>query len=77
MEGRAGQAHNVNLAAMAAAAVGEQQGGSLGAAVYLLASLFNHSCSPNVEVTFPMNNSESQSSCTCIYFLMPTIKQSD
>ena len=27
-----------------------------GSAVYLLASMFNHSCEPNVDVTFPENN---------------------
>lgn len=46
-----------SLAEMAAVSVGAQQGGSLGTAVYLLASLFNHSCGPNVDVTYPMNNS--------------------
>lgn len=46
-----------SLAEMAAASVGAQQDGSLGTAVYLLASLFNHSCGPNVDVTYPMNNS--------------------
>ncbi|DBA70576.1 TPA: hypothetical protein ACH3X2_011966 [Trebouxia sp. C0005] len=47
-----------SLAEMAAASVGAQQGsGSLGTAVYLLASLFNHSCSPNVDIVYPMNNS--------------------
>lgn len=48
-----------SLAEMAAASVGAQQGsGSLGTAVYLLASLFNHSCSPNVDIVYPMNNSK-------------------
>ena len=53
-----GQQHGMSLAAMASAAVTEQQESSLGTAVYLLASLFNHSCSPNVDVTFPTNNCE-------------------
>ena len=43
---------------MAAASVGEHQDGNLGTAVYLLASMFNHSCSPNVDVTYPLNNSK-------------------
>ncbi|MEW5298204.1 MAG: hypothetical protein WDW36_001354 [Sanguina aurantia] len=28
-------------------------GGTLGSAIYLMASMFNHSCDPNIEVTFP------------------------
>lgn len=32
---------------------------SPGSAVYLLGSMFNHSCEPNVEVTFPSNNSKA------------------
>jgi hypothetical protein len=47
-----------SLAEMAAASVGAQQGSSLGTAVYLLASLFNHSCGPNVDVTYSLNNSK-------------------
>ena len=31
-------------------------GGSVGSAVYLLASLFNHSCEPNVDVHFSRND---------------------
>ena len=50
------------LADLAAAAVTGAEGGRLGSAIYLLASLFNHSCCPNIDVTFPNNNSES---CTC------------
>ena len=53
-----GQQYGMSLADMASAAVTGQQQSSLGTAVYLLASLFNHSCSPNVDVTFPANNSE-------------------
>ena len=45
------------LADMAAAAVAGGEEGRLGTAIYLLASLFNHSCTPNVDVTFPFNNS--------------------
>ena len=63
MTGQASQPHQISLAEMAAAAVGDQQQGSLGTAVYLLASLFNHSCTPNVDVTFPMNNSKSRLFC--------------
>lgn len=54
----AGQQHGMSLADMASAAVTGQQHSSLGTAVYLLASLFNHSCTPNLDVTFPANNSE-------------------
>lgn len=32
---------------------------SPGSAVYLLGSMFNHSCEPNVDVTFPSNNSKA------------------
>lgn len=53
-----GQQHGMSLADMASAAVTGQQESSLGTAVYLLASLFNHSCTPNVDVTFPANNSK-------------------
>ena len=53
-----GLQHGMSLADMASAAVSEQQESSLGTAIYLLASLFNHSCSPNVDVTFPANNSK-------------------
>ena len=63
MTGQTSQPHQISLAEMAAAAVGDQQQGSLGTAVYLLASLFNHSCTPNVDVTFPMNNSKSRLFC--------------
>lgn len=45
---------------MAAAAVTGSEEGRLGTAVYLLASLFNHSCIPNVDVTFPHNNSKQR-----------------
>ena len=58
MTGEADQAHTLSLAEMAAASVGEHQDGNLGTAVYLLASMFNHSCSPNVDVTYPLNNSK-------------------
>ena len=58
-----GQQNGLRLADMASAAVSGQQESSLGTAVYLLASLFNHSCSPNLEVTFPMNNSEPSTLC--------------
>ena len=60
-----GQHHGMSLADMASAAVAGQQESSLGTAVYLLASLFNHSCSPNVDVTFPDNNSK-HCSLTCL-----------
>ena len=53
-----GQQNGISLADMASAAVSGQQESSLGTAVYLLASLFNHSCSPNLDVNFPVNNSE-------------------
>lgn len=53
-----GQQHGMSLADMTSAAVTGQQQSSLGTAVYLLASLFNHSCTPNLDVTFPSNNSE-------------------
>ena len=53
-----GQQHGMSLADMASVAVAGHQESSLGTAVYLLASLFNHSCSPNVDVTFPVNNSK-------------------
>lgn len=56
----AGQQHGMSLADMASAAVTGQQHSSLGTAVYLLASLFNHSCTPNLDVTFPANNSNAE-----------------
>ena len=34
----------------------QQEGGDGGSAVYTVASLFNHSCVPNVDVSFPMND---------------------
>ena len=40
----------------AAAAAMLQPDGSSGSALYLLASLFNHSCEPCVNVTFPNND---------------------
>ena len=57
----AGLTSQVNNKALAdlAAAVAAGKDGDLGTTVYLLASMFNHSCSPNVEPTFPTNNSES------------------
>lgn len=42
--------------AMAAAAAMLQEDGSTGSALYLLASLFNHSCEPCVNVGFPGND---------------------
>ncbi|KAG7670868.1 hypothetical protein Ndes2526A_g01356 [Nannochloris sp. 'desiccata'] len=42
----------------AAAAVVSGGGAPQGSAVYLLGSMFNHSCEPNVDVTFPNNNAE-------------------
>jgi len=42
--------------AYAAAAAMLQADGSSGSALYLLASLFNHSCEPCVNVTFPNND---------------------
>lgn len=42
--------------AYAAAAAMLQRDGSSGSALYLLASLFNHSCEPCVNVTFPHND---------------------
>lgn len=48
---------------MAAAAVAGSEEGRLGTAIYLLASLFNHSCIPNVDVTYPFNNSELSTLC--------------
>lgn len=41
---------------MAAAAAMVQADSSSGSALYLLASLFNHSCEPCVNVTFPGND---------------------
>lgn len=55
--------HGLSLADMAAAAVAGSQEGRLGTGIYLLASLFNHSCIPNVDVTFPFNNSELFTLC--------------
>ncbi|KAK9813318.1 hypothetical protein WJX72_012436 [[Myrmecia] bisecta] len=46
----------LSLAAMAAAVIGGAEQGHSGSAVYLLASMFNHSCAPNLDVTFPRNN---------------------
>eukprot|EP00879_Flechtneria_rotunda_P020915 GHRR01022022.1.p1 GENE.GHRR01022022.1~~GHRR01022022.1.p1 ORF type:complete len:356 (+),score=153.42 GHRR01022022.1:854-1921(+) len=43
--------------AAAAAAMLQQGGSSSGSALYLLASMYNHSCEPNVNVTFPGSNS--------------------
>lgn len=40
----------------AAAAAMMQPDSSSGSALYLLASLFNHSCEPNVNVNFPNND---------------------
>jgi hypothetical protein len=37
----------------------ESMAPSPGSAVYLLGSMFNHSCEPNVTVTFPSNNSKA------------------
>jgi len=42
----------------AAAASVSGGGAHQGSAVYLLGSMFNHSCEPNVDVTFPNNNAE-------------------
>lgn len=41
----------------AAAAMLGGDAASAGSALYLLGSLFNHSCEPNVHVTFPGNDS--------------------
>lgn len=41
----------------AAAAAMLQADSSTGSALYLLGSLFNHSCEPNVNVSFPGNDS--------------------
>ena len=46
------------LASMAAAAVLNSDSARLGTAVYLLASMFNHSCLPNVNVVFPEASGE-------------------
>ena len=46
------------LANMAAAAVLNSDSARLGTAVYLLASMFNHSCLPNVNVVFPEASGE-------------------
>ena len=43
-------------AAAAAAAGGTSSTSPRGSAVYLMGSMFNHSCDPNVDVTFPDNN---------------------
>lgn len=43
-------------AAAAAVGGGASPASPQGSAVYLLASMFNHSCEPNVDVTFPKNN---------------------
>ena len=46
-------ASGATLAGMAAAAVLNSDSARLGTAAYLLASMFNHSCLPNVNVVFP------------------------
>lgn len=46
------------LASMAAAAVLSSDSARLGTAAYLLASMFNHSCLPNVNVVFPEASGE-------------------
>eukprot|EP00884_Botryococcus_braunii_P001973 jgi/Botrbrau1/11777/Bobra.0195s0101.1 len=43
-------------AAAAAAVLGDAGDAKSGTAVYLLASFFNHSCTPNLACTFPGNN---------------------
>lgn len=46
-----------DLHSMAAAvAASSSDAGQSGSALYLLASMFNHSCDPNVDVTFPENS---------------------
>jgi SET and MYND domain-containing protein len=47
-------------AALFRAAAAAVSGGAphQGSAVYLLGSMFNHSCEPNVDITFPYNNAE-------------------
>jgi hypothetical protein len=45
-------------AAAAAVSGGGTSTSPQGSAVYLLGSMFNHSCEPNVDVTFPNNNAE-------------------
>jgi SET domain len=45
-------------AAAAAVSGGGTPNSPQGSAVYLLGSMFDHSCEPNVDVTFPKNNAE-------------------
>ena len=45
-------------AAAAAVGGGGEPTSPQGSAVYLLGSMFNHSCEPNVDITFPENNAE-------------------
>jgi SET and MYND domain-containing protein len=66
-----GGASGMDLAAAAAAMLSEsegpgsqdgsaavpREGGGTGSAVYVVASLVNHSCEPNLDVIFPTNNS--------------------
>ena len=51
--------YSMSLKRAAAAAIGIETGMGLqhsGSAVYLLASMANHSCVPNMDITFPDNN---------------------
>lgn len=52
-----------SLAALAAAVVGGASGSggrATGSALYLLGSLLNHSCAPNLDVLFPAGNGAAQ-----------------
>lgn len=52
-----------SLAALAAAVVGGASGSggrATGSALYLLGSLFNHSCAPNLDVLFPAGDGAAQ-----------------
>lgn len=48
-----------SLIAAALAAIAGEQHQRTGSAVYLLASMLNHSCSPNADVSFPFCNGEA------------------
>eukprot|EP00873_Tetraselmis_striata_P003751 jgi/Tetstr1/424015/TSEL_014626.t1 len=48
----------VSLRDMGSADLADMLGGQSGTAAYRLASLFNHSCEPNVDVNFPQQDAE-------------------
>ncbi|KAK9866804.1 hypothetical protein WJX84_006515 [Apatococcus fuscideae] len=48
-----------SLMAAALAAIAGPSSDRTGSAVYLLASMFNHSCSPNAEISFPLCNGQA------------------